>query len=104
MAQTKRLEFHRPTVVHKQFSISPDVFAEPIGSETVLVHLDNDRIYELNVTASRVWQLLQSGLARDGIAEQIMGEFDVEEAQLIAELDSFVEDLVRDGLIRERQG
>ncbi len=99
MEKSERLPFQRPSFAQKQIIVSSDVLAEPIGSEMVLVNLGTDRIYELNHSACRVWQLLHDGFGRDAIVMQIMREFEVGEAELSAELDSFLAELVQDGLI-----
>ncbi|MEP6506951.1 MAG: PqqD family protein [Gemmatimonadales bacterium] len=82
-----------------QFIVSSDVLAEPIGSEMVLVNLGTDRMYELNHSACRVWQLLSDGFGREAIVMQITREFEVDEAQFSAELERFVAELVQDGII-----
>ncbi len=46
---------------------SPDVTARRLGENIVLVHLGTDRIYELNPTAARIWELIQTGETGGGV-------------------------------------
>lgn len=78
----------------------PEVVAERVQDETVLVHLQTNRIYALNRTAGRAWELLAQGRPRPAIHEQIMREFDVSSEQLDDDLRSLFSSLSSEGLIR----
>jgi hypothetical protein len=81
---------------------SPDVVAQGVGGETVLVQLETNKIFTLNATGARFWELLSAGLEPDEIVERLLGEFDVEEKVLREEIDSLVESLVREHLVTDR--
>jgi hypothetical protein len=65
----------------------------------VLVDLRTNRIYRLNPTASRVWELIQSGSDRSSIERVMLDEFDVEQAHLAGELDRVLSELAERGLV-----
>ncbi len=44
-----------------RFRVNRDAVAERVGEEIVLVHLTTDRMYVLNQTAARAWELLCAG-------------------------------------------
>ena len=52
----------------------------------MLVNLRTNRIYRLNRTAARLWELLEQGKDAAGIREAMLEEFDVEPAALDAEI------------------
>jgi Coenzyme PQQ synthesis protein D (PqqD) len=77
----------------------PDVLAQNMGEETLLLHLRTERFYELNHTAARFWELLSAGHDLAVIQAQMLREFDVDEAHLADEIASLLtlmsnEDLV----------
>jgi hypothetical protein len=76
-----------------------DVVYRELNGEIVLVHLGTDRIYALNETGARFWQLLAAGGDRTAISVQLLDEFAVEPAKLDAEIDALVADLARAGLV-----
>jgi hypothetical protein len=75
------------------------VVARRLEEETVLVHLRTNRIYTLNPTAARLWELLEAGYDRSGIRSRMLGEFDVEGAQLDREIEEILGSLSAEGLL-----
>lgn len=79
---------------------SANVVGQQLGDELVLVNLQTSRIFELNRTSGRFWELLQSESDRSEIEKQLRGEFDVSEAILATEIDELVERLEAEDLVR----
>ena len=75
------------------------VVAKRLGKEMVLVHLKTNRIYELNVTAARLWELLGKGSDLTSIQTQMQQEFDVNEEQLEAEIKALLSALIDKQLV-----
>ncbi len=91
------------------FRPNPDVVAQRVGADVVLVHLQTNRIYELNRTGARLWELIQAGHDREQIQQLLLREFDVEESQLSLAIDAFVTlltdaNLVTENLLSEHDG
>jgi Coenzyme PQQ synthesis protein D (PqqD) len=78
---------------------SRDVVAKRLDDETVLVHVRTNRIYTLNSTASRLWELLREGFDRTRIRERMAAEFDVEPVVLDVEIDHILSMLADERLI-----
>lgn len=78
---------------------SPDVVAKRLGDSVVLVHMGTNRISELNRTGARLWELLTEGYDRAEIEERMLQEFDVNRAQLTAEIDALLSSLQAEGLV-----
>ena len=70
-----------------------------LNGEVVLVHLGNDRIYALNETGARFWQLLAAGRDRATIRAQMLDEFTVEPSELDSEIDALLAELESAGLV-----
>ena len=81
--------------------LDPNVVAQRVGDDVVLVHLRTNRIFELNATGGRVWALLSAGAPPDSIVTTLLDEFDIDEAPLRAELAAFLETLRKSGLVTD---
>ena len=77
----------------------PGVVARDMNGSAVLVHLDTNRIYELNATGARIWTLLEQGLDRNAITSCLREEFGVETVEIESAVDELLADLVSEGLI-----
>jgi hypothetical protein len=75
-----------------------DVVARRLGDSAVLVRLTTNRIYELNATGARVWELVQRGLTRDGMVDHLAGEFDVAAPALDRDVEELLLMLQVEGL------
>lgn len=82
-----------------RFRASPDIVDRRIDDEVVLVHLTTNRIYVLNRTAARLWDLLCAGHERAEILRLMLQEFDVTEAHLTNEIEDLLISMTRDQLI-----
>ena len=87
------------TSMHGRFHPCPDVLATRAGEEVVLVDLKTDRIYSLNRTAARAWELLSADCDRAEVERRMLQEFDVTPAELTEAIDGLVLSLTRDGLL-----
>jgi len=65
----------------------------------VLVQLGRSQVYALNRTGARLWELMVDGCRPSEAAERMLEEFDVPEPELRAEIDSFLDLLLREGLL-----
>ena len=79
----------------------PDVVWRRVGDEAVLVNLKTNRIYSLNHTGARLWELIDAGHNREAAEAALMSEFDVDEDELRKEVAAVFEDLTKEGLILE---
>lgn len=83
----------------RRFAPNPDVVTQRLDDELVVVHLRTNRIFLLNRTAARYWELLDSDLNSADIEATLMREFDVEASALRDEIDGFLQTLASDELI-----
>jgi hypothetical protein len=79
---------------------SQDVVGQRLGDEVVLVSLETNRIFELNRTGARFWELLQAESDRRRIEAQLMEEFAVAEEELSTEVDRLIKSLDDEELVR----
>jgi hypothetical protein len=67
----------------------------------VLVHLQTNRIFELNATGVRVWELAGEGADLDAIERTLLEEFAVDPDRLRSELLALVNRLTAEGLVND---
>ena len=78
---------------------SQDVVARDMGTAAVLIHLENNRIFELNATGSRIWALIEQGVDRDAICARLEEEFDIPSVDVASAVDELLAELARERLI-----
>jgi Coenzyme PQQ synthesis protein D (PqqD) len=79
---------------------NPDVIARHVGEGAVLVHLPTNRVFELNHTGSRVWDLIGEELTLDQIVQTLAAEFDMDVGGVAADVDELIAWLRDEGLIQ----
>jgi coenzyme PQQ synthesis protein D (PqqD) len=78
---------------------NPEVIAKRLDQATVLVDVPTSRIFELNETGTRVWELLGDGLDADSIMRRLVDEFDIDHLRAAADLKDLLARLRAEGLI-----
>lgn len=70
-----------------------------VGSEAVLLHLDQGIYYGLNPVGARVWQLLQTPQHVGAIVDVLQQEFEVERERCAQDVRELVAKLVQARLV-----
>jgi hypothetical protein len=78
---------------------SKDVVFRVLEDEAVLVHLGTNRIYSLNPSGARFWQLFADGRSQAEIRGELLREFDVSAEQVEAEIEGLLASLESEGLV-----
>jgi hypothetical protein len=78
----------------------PNVLAQRIDDELVVIHLVTNQIYHLNSTAARLWELLETGLDLDEAKQELMQEFEVSIEQLEQDVSDVLASLAKNDLIK----
>ncbi|MGH7896443.1 MAG: PqqD family protein, partial [Candidatus Binatia bacterium] len=65
-----------------RWRVSDDVIARRLGDEVIVVQLKTDRVYALNDSAARIWELVASGRSVREIQRAVAEEFAVDPAIL----------------------
>ena len=87
-------------MAEQSYQPNPDVVAQRVQDEVVLVNLRTNEIYALNRTAARAWELIAEGRDRSGVEAGLAGEFEVDGAEVGDELDGLLDELVEKELIQ----
>ena len=81
---------------------SDDVVARRLDDVVILINLKTNRIFELNSTGARLWELMSAGSTKTEIHDTMLGEFDVTEPELTSAIDALAGWLAAEGLIANR--
>ena len=76
-----------------------DIVARKLGESAVLIRMRTSRIYELNATGARIWELLKQHTNRETVIEALLDEFHIERRDAEAAVDELIETLRAEGLI-----
>src|SRR5947209_6066646 len=87
-----------------RFRTSTDTVARRMDDQYVLVQLQTNRIYQLNPTGARLWELLEAGHDLQQAQQQMLLEFDVDEERIRNEVNTLVGELVAKGLLESDVG
>jgi len=78
---------------------NPQVVSSRLGDAGVLVHLETNRIFEVNATGLRIWELAGEDRTLEEIEATLLQEFDVPAERMREELSALVSALSSEGLI-----
>lgn len=80
------------------FTPPSDLIARRVGDTMVLIRLNTNRIYELNATGARIWELLKDGMTRTQVVETLATEFDASRDEIQVAVDGLLDSLQRQEL------
>lgn len=76
-----------------------DLAYRRVAGELFIVDAAGSRLHELNGTAAVVWESLAAGKGRDGAVSRLAAEFEVNENAARADVDGFIGELLKAGLL-----
>jgi hypothetical protein len=85
--------------VTEPIRVSPWVTHERLDDEVIAINLETGAYYALDGVAADCWALTASGRETDDIVAVLTSRYDVDEAQLRADIDRFVAQLVAERLM-----
>jgi len=84
-------------------TISPDVLAQEVNDEIVLLDLNSEQYLGLNEVGARVWQLLEEGDNLKQIYKKLLEEYDVEQDLLKNDLTDLIKNMCDAGIVTTSQ-
>lgn len=85
----------------RKFKINPDVVFQPMDDEAIIVSLNSEEIYKLNLTGSEIVKLLEKAISVPEILAKLIEQFVVERIDLADEVNQLLDQLLAAGLIQE---
>lgn len=82
---------------------SPHQVSSTVGTDAVILEVDQGAYYGLNEVGARVWELLKAPSTVGDIRETIASEYDVSPEQALSDVLALLEELASHGLIEVRR-
>jgi hypothetical protein len=79
--------------------VVPDVLFRLVGEEGVLLNLTTGRYLGLNLVGTRMWNVLVDASSIQAAYDELLEEYEVEPAQLRADLEELINQLLDQKLI-----
>jgi hypothetical protein len=73
-----------------------------VDGELVALHIDKGTCYGFNSTATRIWALIEQPRRFSELTDELMREFDVDQATCESQLKELLDELAADGLVEIR--
>lgn len=83
----------------ESYSIYREIIYHRIGDELLIINLNNDKIFTLNRTGARFFELLVSQTEVNEIKKELLKEFTIEPEELDREIKLILGKLLDEGLI-----
>ena len=85
--------------IESRIVASKDQVSSDLGGEAAILNLKNSVYYGLDPIGARVWQLIQQPMTLGQIRDVLRAEYDVELAQLEADIRDLLQELAEQGLV-----
>ncbi len=76
-----------------------DVAAKVIDGEAIIMNLANGLYFSMDEVGSAVWEMVESGMALDHMAEALQARYEVSAETARADVGRLAEQLVEEGLV-----
>lgn len=75
-----------------------------IDGEVIVLSIDQGMVFGLGSVGSRIWQLIDRSIRIDDLCATLVREFDVAPAECRTQVDEFLAELQKEGLIEVSPG
>jgi hypothetical protein len=70
-----------------------------LHEELVMMNIDQGKYFSLNQVATRIWDLLEVDLTIDELSSKLMEEYDVDPVQCVNEVEEYLTEMLKLGLV-----
>jgi hypothetical protein len=70
-----------------------------LHDELVMMDIEQGKYFSLNPVATRIWDLLENYLGIDELCSQLMEEYDVDSEQCTNEVEEYLKEMMKLGLV-----
>ena len=82
-----------------RLSVPSGVLVSEVGLESVFLNLRSESYFGLDEVGTRMWKLLTESDTVQQAFDQLLIEFNIDEAQLRLDLDELIQKLIANGLV-----
>jgi hypothetical protein len=81
------------------YTIIPSIVHETIDGEVVIANLSNGNYYNLQNTATSIWEMIKNGATLEQIVFQLSQKYDGNQEEITTSTQNFINELVKEELI-----
>jgi hypothetical protein len=70
-----------------------------LHDELVMMNIEQGKYFSLNPVATRIWDLLENPLSLEELVQPLLDEYDVDESQCREDVQNYLEEMKKLGLI-----
>ena len=85
-------------------AVNESVACTDVGDEVIMLHVETGIYYGLDALGAEIWRALTEGVQEDTIVDRLLRRYDVDEAELRADVAVFLKNLEARGLVRSVAG
>ena len=82
-----------------RIQVSRDALSRELDGEVLVLDLRTSLYFGMTGTAARIWQLAEAGTTRDTVVETLAEEYGGSRDVIVADVDSFLSELLERGLL-----
>jgi Coenzyme PQQ synthesis protein D (PqqD) len=86
-------------LLNGSFQAAPNVLFRLVEDEAVLLYVPAGTYYGLNPTGILLWEAIQNNSPFLSVVDAILAEYEVEREQVLADLQTLIQNLLNNGLI-----
>jgi hypothetical protein len=91
------------SVFQQSFHVPQGVLVRELAGESVLLNLNTEAYFGLDEVGTRMWKVLTGqGQSAEAALAALLGEYEVEESKLRADMEGFIQRLLELGLLDAR--
>ena len=83
-----------------KIKLNQELLQSEIDGETIMMSIDNGKYYGLNTVASKIWEIIKDEPLFSELIDKLTSEYNVEKEQCIIDTKSFIENLVKNKLVK----
>jgi hypothetical protein len=84
-----------------KWKVADNVLSSKIDEEVILMSIENDRYFSLDLPASRIWELLETPHSLNELCARLMEEYEIEEDACRKDTEEFLREMAEKKLIQE---
>jgi hypothetical protein len=88
----------------KNFIRNDETISGRLNDEMVMMDIHKGKYFALNPVATRIWDLLDQPVSTKEICTLLLEEYDVEASRCFKEVREYLEEMVKLGLILQKNG
>ena len=86
---------------HTNYKAKDGVFLTRVGDEGMILNGNNEMCYQLNTTATKMWEQLAKGVSFQEVVQLIHVEYKIDQARVENDLGLLIDVLTSKGLLCE---